>query len=383
MKNVLYVTSKWINPLDSNDGGDTTFLEIVNAIGINCQLDILCFRKKEKNIINYKNIIHEIYFYNQDFSNYDFYKNLNGEKFKVRLIQSQIVAKEIKKIEYKYDIIIIQHCQFILGMLKFPENILKKIILLPMFTGTAYKKSREFVPQEYITAEKNMLSKIKKIISPSTVEKETLVKDYNVDASRIIVIPRSISNITFSRIKKQHKLLRIIYVASIRKQKAHFDAIKLIYTLIKKGIKSELHCVGAIQDEIIYKSCMEMCNKYNIKDKVIFHGVEKHDKVLNLLKNSDINISVSYWETFGRGIFEGMAIGTPTIVLNRLSCIRDFPLYMRPIIAYNIEDMAKKIIDLYSNDISYQNEQKKGKYIQKFLSYAKISKLLNELILKD
>jgi glycosyltransferase involved in cell wall biosynthesis len=35
----------------------------------------------------------------------------------------------------------------------------------------------------------------------------------------------------------------------------------------------------------------------------------------------DFAISVSQWETFGRGIFESVSMGIPTLVYKRLSCV--------------------------------------------------------------
>ena len=54
-----------------------------------------------------------------------------------------------------------------------------------------------------------------------------------------------------------------------------------------------------------------------------FH-FEQQEEVASLLQKMDLSISVSNWETFGRGIYEGIASELPTFAYQRLTGVRQF-----------------------------------------------------------
>ena len=105
MKKILFVTSKHPFPSDSNDGGDATVSEFVRALGAHCQLDILCFREYDGDVKI--PLVHEKFFQNMDFANYDFYSKGTDKKFLVRLRQADFSAKKITALVENYDTIIV------------------------------------------------------------------------------------------------------------------------------------------------------------------------------------------------------------------------------------------------------------------------------------
>ncbi len=381
MKRVLLVTAKWPNPSDSIDGGDITISDLIQALGGDCQLDILCFRRsigKTREIFN----INRMFIIDEDFANYESYTNIKGEKFYIRFRQAEIAAAEIKKRERDYEIIIIQHCLFTLKFNKFDIQLLRKIVLLPMFTGTSYLKSNEYVPDEYILAEKGILRYIHKIITPSLAEAKTLLQDYEVNKNAIKIIPRPIKGIQYCERKQCSKNPKILYIGAIREQKAHFEAIKMMKYLLAKVDNVELHCVGVVQDKSIYQACINYCNLNGLENHIFFHGLMNHKLLCSYLQEMDINISVSYWETFGRGIFEGMAAGIPTIVLKRLDCVKSLPLSIQPLIVDDIQKLGDIIVELIQRPAFYQMEAEKGSCVQRYLSFDRISNLLKTEILQ-
>ncbi|MBQ6776656.1 MAG: glycosyltransferase family 4 protein [Synergistaceae bacterium] len=380
MKKILYVTSKHPSSSDSRDGGDSTVFEMIRALGSCCQLDILCFRECDCEVkIPFVNKIFSV---NMDFANYAFHSANHGEKFLIRLDQAAISAREIARIAPAYDIIMIQHCMFALRLAEFAPDVFERIILLPMFTGVEYIKARDAVPSSYIEAEKQALSKIAKFITPSYAEQKILIDDYGISAQKIAVIPRSVNNIEFTQRKHCRKNLPLIYIASIRRQKAHIEAMEL-FKLVKKSVPARLHCVGTIQDKNLFDECIDFLTKNSLMNDVIFHRTLKPTDLNHLLSECDVNISVSLWETFGRGIFEGMAAGLPTVALRRILSVLDFSEECRPLIADSIDDMANKIFMLYADKNLFCSESSKGRFVRDHLSFDRIGTILRDVILSD
>ncbi len=370
-KKVLFVTAKWPELTSSTDGGDSTTNEIIMSLRDNYNLDMLCFRNDiaDGNSING---VRNIFFYQDDFALFGNYSLHNEEKFRVRIKQSRIARDEIRKRCNEYDFIVVQHDMFILCMHD-DEDILEKTVLFPMFTGGSYLKCGEDVPEKYLDLEKAVLKKVRLIVTPSIVEKTMLVKEYGVPVDHIVIIPRPVQyKPSFMQMTSKDKV-GLVYVASVRLQKNHLLAMKLVKRLVDEGIDAELQCVGAIQDEAIYSECLDYLKSHDLMSRVVFWGSQSHDKLLEIMKKNDINISVSKWETFGRGIYEGMAYGLPTIVLDSLECVSGATnIGVYPIITDGIDHMAEEIIDLCNDENRYLHESLKGKQIGNLLNRAVI-----------
>lgn len=226
---------------------------------------------------------------------------------------------------------------------------------------------------------------IGKIITPSIVEKNMLINDYNVNENKISIIPRTVRFKFKKRSLANRKVIKIILIGSVRAQKNHIDAIKMMNILAHKKENVVLYCCGAIQEKSIFNECMRLLNEFNIDEKVIFLGNKSLNELSEIIKDCDINISVSKWETFGRGIYEGMAAGLPTIVYDNLECIKNADnVGVNPIVVSNYSEMAMKILSLIENELLYSHESQKGKMLWNKLSSQIIYSLIRkELICKE
>lgn len=376
-KKVLIVTAKWPYTTKSTDGGDSATKEIIRSLKDDYIVDMLCFRNDIDEQIKIDDV-QNIYFYYDDFALFKNYQLHNEEKFLVRITQSEIAKKEIKRVYRDYEFVIVQHAMFILDM-EDEKELLDKIVLYPMFTGSSYLKSGEMVPQIYLNKEKKVLSLVKLIISPSDVEKNMLVEDYGVDGNRIIVVPRPV-DYTFSvrKISDSQKI-RLLYIASVRMQKNHLDALKLVKIIKERGVDVELHCIGAIQDDAIFGDCVNYLEINRLAEHVIFHGNKSHDQIEKIMSICDFNISVSQWETFGRGVYEGMVFGLPTLITDKLECIIQADnIGIFPCIVSSLEEMANTIIDMLYDDKKYENESKKGKKLSSLLSVTNSDSIIRK-----
>lgn len=379
-KRVLLVTAKWPYVSSSTDGGDSTLFEVIQSVGKISKLDVFCFRDDIQENVQIP-CVNRVLIHNEDFAIFSNYSLHNEDKFMCRLEQAQIAAEKIRSLQEEYDLIIVQHAMFVLDM-ENDDEILYKTVLFPMFTGTSYRIAGEMVPQVYINHEKQVFHKLKRIITPSLTEKSMLMNDYRVEADKIEVIPRAVKYKYKNRMWSKKAIIRLIYVASVRIQKNHISAIKLVKILKERGYEVFLECAGAIQDDHIFQECMGYITMYGLRENIRFLGNRSSEDVCACLDKSDINISVSLWETFGRGIYEGLAMGIPTVVLEQLRCVTNASnIGIYPVIAGDIDDMAEKIIMLWENKEQYEMESQKGEYLGSVLSEQLIYERLRESIL--
>lgn len=376
-KKVLIVTAKWPYTTKSTDGGDSTTKEIIRSLKDDYIVDMLCFRNDIDEQIKIDDV-QNIFFYHDDFALFKNYQLHNEEKFLVRITQSEIAKKEIKRVYRNYNIIIVQHAMFLLDM-EDEKELLDKIVLYPMFTGSSYIKSGEMVPKIYLDKEKKVLSLVKLIISPSDVEKNILIEDYGVDGNRIIVVPRPVDYSFSVRKISDSSKIRLLYIASVRTQKNHLDAMRLVKIIKERGVDVELHCIGAIQDDAIFGDCVNYLEINRLAEYVIFHGNKSHIQIEKIMSICDFNISVSQWETFGRGVYEGMVFGLPTLITDKLECIiQASNIGIFPCVVSSLEEMANTIIDLIYDDKKYEKESKKGKKLSSLLSVTNSDSIIRK-----
>ena len=96
----------------------------------------------------------------------------------------------------------------------------------------------------------------------------------------------------------------------------------------------------------------------------------------------DINISVSRWETFGRGIVEGLVAGLPTVVLENIKCLRHFIDNNSGLLyAPNLDSMASIIKRLCIDTNYYRNQSANALKLKDVFSIKNQEKLLLQILL--
>lgn len=373
--NLLIVTSKWPGKTNSSDGGNSTVRELVDILSLDFNIDIMYFGNNGES--SPRTGIRKVIKCAIDFDHYESYSSQADDKFTIRLKLSRIAAEYISRYEKGYKHIIVIHNMFLLGMCFEDYKLINKIILFPMFTGEAYKKCGENVPKQYIVEETKVLKAVRAIISPSDSEKQILVEKYGVDERKVFVIHRCVDRFPYMEKKCSSEQLTIIYIASVRRQKAHEEAISLLQILKQKGINARLVCIGAIQDQDIYSKSVRLSETLGLKENVHFTGNLEQEEIEKYLEIADINISVSRWETFGRGIFEGLASGVPTVVLKRIENLEKMmPANMLPIRCEDLDVMSEAICSLMKDSEMYHIENHKGFLLREYLSTGKVRKQL-------
>ena len=253
-----------------------------------------------------------------------------------------------------------------------------------MFCTSSYVLAGEDVPQWYTKMEDFVINNVKTIITPSQAECMRLHEDYNCNLNKIKVVPRGI-NPSFSPAEKHEfsQTFKLVYIASIKPQKNILDAVKLIQQLKGRGKPYELHLVCTLQDRSIYDEIQAYISAYNLKDNVVFHIGLSQSEVASLLKQMDFNISVSNWETFGRGIYEGISSGLPTFVFERLEAVRELCEGNAGVFfCKDLNDMANKIEAATISDEEYNHARSQLVSVAEKVSYKTEQMRLLEIIIK-
>ena len=320
MARILIFTAKWPFSSYEIDGGSITVSQYVSVLSKEHEVDYLYLKKNKEEIPCAVEGIHKLEVVDGEYLDYHTYNSVNSNKFLARLENISYNNKLVVERIDNYDLVIIVHCLQAMGLERIlTKEQLKKIIVLPMLLAGSYQKSGDIVPEEYIDAEKNILGAVGSIITPSATERDYVVSKYNVEPSKITVIPRAVGREFVGNSRKLcHDKIELCYVASFKNQKNNIEAIKLVKKLQDLQVEARLHLAGTLQDASVYQQCQDYVTQNKLSENVIFHGIMSQAALADFYSNMDFNVSTSLCETFGRSIFEGLAMGLPTLAYDCL-----------------------------------------------------------------
>lgn len=346
------------------DGGSILARQLIHSLKIRCNL-VVCFIRKNKETFEDAEVCEVRYVE---------YKDPWNNKF-IRRLENLDTNYEALRDYEKFDLIIAGHISKFYGMEKCGAEFWKKAIIFPMFCTSSYVRAGEVVPAEYTEQEQIVIDHVSRIITPSNDEKKDLIQDYQCAAEKIYVINRGItSHIHYLKRTLKNSKIRLVCIGTVKTQKNTKAAIELLRILRDHNLSCELHLVATIQDRNYYEELCEMIKKESMDDMVVFHTSIPQTELAELLNDMDISISMSSWETFGRGIFEGAAAGLPSFVFDVLETVKNLSHNNKGFyFASSVEDMAKAILSVVSdkekysrmsealatisNSFSYKNEQ--------------------------
>lgn len=371
-KNVLLYLGKFPGYGFDIDGGSILARQLINSLKVRCNLTV-CFIRKNEETFSDKEVC-EV--------RYVTYKDPWNNKF-VRRLENLDTNYEALKDFDKYDVILAGHISKFFGMKAAGKDFWKKAIIFPMFCTSSYERAGESVPGEYTEQEKIVIDSVEKIITPSNDEKIDLINDYQCDESKITVINRGISPLIHYKKRKVNResVIKLICIGTIKKQKNTKMTLELLQQLMKSDFRFELHLVATIQDKEYYEAFCKLVEDKGLSDYVKYHISIPQEELAELLDEMDINISMSSWETFGRGIFEGASAGLPTIVFDVLKTVRELSddnagFYF----VHSLYEMSEMIISLMQDMDKYQEMSAALSVISQKFSYKNEQNLLMQSI---
>src|SRR5690606_15302194 len=102
-------------------------------------------------------------------------------------------------------------------------------------------------------------------------------------------------------------------IGSIKPQKNILGLVSLFSKIINQFPASKLKIIGPIQDKDYYSMVQHEIQKLGIAHAIDFKGYVPPDRIAKIVEDAHIHISASTCETFGRSIFETLALGLPNV----------------------------------------------------------------------
>ena len=124
------------------------------------------------------------------------------------------------------------------------------------------------------------------------------------------VVPNVVdTNLFFPGAYTSDEKLRLIHISTLTYQKDPESLLEAMGILKKKGIYFSLDIVGPIFEKI-----SSLVKENNVDSEVLLKGEMPQSDLAGMIRNSDILILYSRYETFGCVIIEANACGVPVIV---------------------------------------------------------------------
>lgn len=235
------------------------------------------------------------------------YPHQASDRFMRRVMNAEYVSSAILSVCEQYDVILIVH----VSMAFLLPKLHCRVVLFPMFLTPSYRLSGESVPDQYEQMERMALYNASLIITPSYFELRQLETHYQLPRDRIRVIPRGVDVSNFSPSPRAlNGGIHFCSVGSIKPQKNSMQLLDLFEKIVDIYPGSTLTLVGPIQNELYFK---QLC-QHPVYGQVTLTGFVSPSDLKSVLAHCHIHLSFAFCETFGRAVFETLALGLPNVI---------------------------------------------------------------------
>jgi len=190
-----------------------------------------------------------------------------------------------------------------------------KLVFTPHYHGRGHSFFRDLLHKPYKLVGKKIFEKADAIICVSEFERDLILRNFDIDASKLFVIPNGINLDDFKdvdKIKRQKDNTNkiILYVGRIEKYKG-LDYVVEALTLLPENFILEIVGDGCYRQKIV-----ELTRDLKVADRVKFYKDLTRKELVERYAEADVLILLSKHEAYGLVVAEALASGTPCIVAN-------------------------------------------------------------------
>lgn len=170
--------------------------------------------------------------------------------------------------------------------------------------------AKAIIMNRYLTKVTGIFNKLDAIVFVSEGVTEDFLLEVNQLRTKTRIIYNPITDDSINYVFRSISIndISIVSAGRIETEKCHEDIIDAVYILTEKGYKVQLTILG----EGSQQACLEKrASELGISENVIFMGYVPN--VQEVMRNSDIFVLSSIYESFGNVIVEAMNIGLPII----------------------------------------------------------------------
>ncbi len=221
----------------------------------------------------------------------------------------------------------------------------------------------------YATLGKSFLKKADRILTCSQHSKRDIISIYGVEASKIEIIPLSVSHLyhpepdstKIDRMKIKYGISGryLLYLGNL---KPHKNVKNIVGAFSKIASSfSDLSLVIAGPKEHLYSELTHQAKQLGIAHRIIFTGtISEQDQPHILYSGAEIFVMPSLYEGFGLPPAEAMACGVPVVASNTTSIpevVKDAGLLVDP---ENVDEIAQAIQQILKDSTLKQTLIAKG-----------------------
>ena len=236
-----------------------------------------------------------------------------------------------------------------------------------------------------LALERKNLHYVDHFIAISNNTKKDLCKLFGIPEERVSVVYNGVNHEIFYPRKDKRPLdyPYILYVGSEYPRKNMITIIKALYKLKKKYPKEfggvKLVKVGVPEVERFGKMTIDVINKLDMHNDVIFTGYVREEDLPYYYSHAEVFVYPSLYEGFGLPPLEAMACGCPVITSNTSSLpevVGNAGIMVNPL---NIDELVKAIYDVITDESLKNSLKKKGLKRAKKFSWEKTASNILEI----
>jgi len=214
------------------------------------------------------------------------------------------------------------------------------------------------------------IAKAKKIIAVSQNTKDDLIKLFNINKDKIVVIHEGVEDynkflLEENKIAEKVKIKDpyFLFIGTLEPRKNLVRLIEAFAEFLKISQNKNFKFVLAGKKGWKFEPIFQTIERLNLNDKVLYLGYISLEEKIYLLKNALALTYPSLYEGFGLPIVEAMNLGVPIITSNIASIpelVIDNALLIDP---YNVESIKNALQKVATDSQLRENLSKKGKGI--------------------
>ncbi len=236
--------------------------------------------------------------------------------------------------------------------------------------GTSFKNSKKYV-KILISIFYGLISILYDKIIVETSCGYSIFKAIPFFGKKLEIVPNSISNEYMNNCPEIKREKTIITVSRINKIKGIDILINSFIEIYKKNPEYNLKIIGPIEDNDYYNELLEIINKNNLNNKILFCGLKNRKELIEIYKKASIFCLFSRYESFAISRLEAIAMRL-YVITSEAGCAEDLKGYnvkIVPIDDLNVSiNSINEAINKIANGYNFKNK--------KITSYDDIAKMI-------
>jgi len=219
--------------------------------------------------------------------------------------------------------------------------------------------------------EKKGMNEADIIIAVSDFMKREIIRKYNIDEDKIIVIP---NGPTFKNPKKSSQKEKdlIVYCGRLTGQKGVEYLLLAAKEVLKKNIKAKFVIIGK---GYLEKQLKDLASLLGIDGSVKFIGFTETKEIQKYYMKAEAVVFPSVFEPFGITVLDALSCGAPVITTKNAGIAEDLKnrKHILKVKERNSKDLAEALISLLDNPSLRNTLSENGKKASEKYSWKKIA----------